>query len=198
MIFVPLSFFCWTRKPALSNSPVDCCNRRGFSAERRVQQENNTDDRSLHIFFVYYSLILFFGICVFPIFLFRRNLKISSNCLFTNRKLSAIIFDVLNMARWCSRLARQPVTLEVDGSSPFRVAKKEATPKGWLPFWQFEKRTRKTNPTPRWGVDRRVGARRYHTIPEKESATSPFRVKLKQCLEKPPQRGGFSAILLSA
>ena len=27
-----------------------------------------------------------------------------------------------NMARWCSRLARQPVTLEVDGSSPFRVA----------------------------------------------------------------------------
>ena len=30
---------------------------------------------------------------------------------------------VLNLARWCSRLARQPVTLEVDGSSPFRVAK---------------------------------------------------------------------------
>ena len=29
------------------------------------------------------------------------------------------------MARWCSRLARQPVTLEVDGSSPFRVAKKK-------------------------------------------------------------------------
>ena len=28
-----------------------------------------------------------------------------------------------NTARWCSRLARQPVTLEVDGSSPFRVAK---------------------------------------------------------------------------
>ena len=27
-----------------------------------------------------------------------------------------------NLARWCSRLARQPVTLEVDGSSPFRVA----------------------------------------------------------------------------
>ena len=25
-----------TRKPALSNSPVDCCNRRGFSAEKRV------------------------------------------------------------------------------------------------------------------------------------------------------------------
>ena len=28
-----------------------------------------------------------------------------------------------NMALWCSRLARQPVTLEVDGSSPFEVAK---------------------------------------------------------------------------
>ena len=27
------------------------------------------------------------------------------------------------MALWCSRLARQPVTLEVDGSSPFGVAK---------------------------------------------------------------------------
>ena len=26
----------WTRKPALGNSPVDCCNRRGFSAEKRV------------------------------------------------------------------------------------------------------------------------------------------------------------------
>ena len=32
-----------------------------------------------------------------------------------------------NMARWCSRLARQPVTLEVDGSSPFRVAIKNAS-----------------------------------------------------------------------
>ena len=28
----------------------------------------------------------------------------------------------IHLARWCSRLARQPVTLEVDGSSPFRVA----------------------------------------------------------------------------
>ena len=27
-------------------------------------------------------------------------------------------------ALWCSRLARQPVTLEVDGSSPFGVANK--------------------------------------------------------------------------
>ena len=29
------------------------------------------------------------------------------------------------MALWCSRLARQPVTLEVDGSSPFGVAIKQ-------------------------------------------------------------------------
>ncbi len=29
------------------------------------------------------------------------------------------------MALWCSRLARQPVTLEVDGSSPFGVARIE-------------------------------------------------------------------------
>ncbi len=29
------------------------------------------------------------------------------------------------MALWCSRLARQPVTLEVDGSSPFGVAIKK-------------------------------------------------------------------------
>ena len=33
------------------------------------------------------------------------------------------------MALWCSRLARQPVTLEVDGSSPFGVAKKRTHPK---------------------------------------------------------------------
>ena len=31
------------------------------------------------------------------------------------------------MALWCSRLARQPVTLEVDGSSPFGVAIKNNT-----------------------------------------------------------------------
>ncbi len=34
------------------------------------------------------------------------------------------------MARWCSRLARQPVTLEVDGSSPFRVAKERICESG--------------------------------------------------------------------
>ena len=37
------------------------------------------------------------------------------------------------MASWCSRLARQPVTLEVDGSSPFEVAKKEK-PSIWMAF----------------------------------------------------------------
>ena len=36
------------------------------------------------------------------------------------------------MALWCSRLARQPVTLEVDGSSPFGVAiKRKSHPIGW-------------------------------------------------------------------
>ncbi len=35
---------------------------------------------------------------------------------------SSPVVPTTNMARWCSRLARQPVTLEVDGSSPFRVA----------------------------------------------------------------------------
>ena len=41
-----------------------------------------------------------------------------------------IIHLVLNKALWCSRLARQPVTLEVDGSSPFGVAKKAHHPSG--------------------------------------------------------------------
>ena len=37
-------------------------------------------------------------------------------------QVRALLFPPYNLARWCSRLARQPVTLEVDGSSPFRVA----------------------------------------------------------------------------
>ena len=43
-----------------------------------------------------------------------RNIWYSINC---SRETST------NKALWCSRLARQPVTLEVDGSSPFGVAK---------------------------------------------------------------------------
>ena len=35
---------------------------------------------------------------------------------------SSPVVPTNNLAQWCSRLARQPVTLEVDGSSPFRVA----------------------------------------------------------------------------
>ena len=35
---------------------------------------------------------------------------------------SSPVVPTINLALWCSRLARQPVTLEVDGSSPFRVA----------------------------------------------------------------------------
>ena len=45
------------------------------------------------------------------------------------------------MALWCSRLARQPVTLEVDGSSPFGVAKKETTHLGGF-FFAISIRTR--------------------------------------------------------
>ena len=36
---------------------------------------------------------------------------------------SSPVVPTIHMALWCSRLARQPVTLEVDGSSPFGVAK---------------------------------------------------------------------------
>ena len=35
---------------------------------------------------------------------------------------SSPVVPTIYMALWCSRLARQPVTLEVDGSSPFGVA----------------------------------------------------------------------------
>ena len=52
-----------------------------------------------------------------------KNQKIFLKRILTNPTLSVIIHRVL--ALWCSRLARQPVTLEVDGSSPFGVAKKE-------------------------------------------------------------------------
>ena len=36
---------------------------------------------------------------------------------------SSPVVPTIYLALWCSRLARQPVTLEVDGSSPFGVAK---------------------------------------------------------------------------
>ena len=35
---------------------------------------------------------------------------------------SSPVVPTTYLALWCSRLARQPVTLEVDGSSPFGVA----------------------------------------------------------------------------
>ena len=35
---------------------------------------------------------------------------------------SSPVVPTTHLARWCSRLARQPVTLEVDSSSLFRVA----------------------------------------------------------------------------
>ena len=69
----------------------------------------------------------------------HKNRYIFSFWVFTNRILSAIIHRVL--ALWCSRLARQPVTLEVDGSSPFGVAKKKRHPFGWR-FFLFPRETR--------------------------------------------------------
>ena len=77
------------------------------------------------------------------------------------------MFGEHHLARWCSRLARQPVTLEVDGSSPFRVAK---TP--FLMEWRFLlccNRTRKAGPSKQsGGLFARPWLRR--------SEASPFRV----------------------
>ena len=39
------------------------------------------------------------------------------------------------MARWLSWLERRPVTAEVDGSNPFRVASLRAYIYGWIPEW---------------------------------------------------------------
>ena len=69
-------------------------------------------------------------------------------------------YDIIikNLALWCSRLARQPVTLEVDGSSPFGVAKKKTLfPKGKGVFlFEDTERTDSNhlNPTCRWHVGR--------------------------------------------
>ena len=52
--------------------------------------------------------------------IFEKKLKLVLDIF----EIFAIISYVpSNTALWCSRLARQPVTLEVDGSSPFGVAK---------------------------------------------------------------------------
>ena len=57
------------------------------------------------------------------------------------------------MALWCSRLARQPVTLEVDGSSPFGVAKKKRKPSKWMAFFFIVPDGREqSNATVRWTV----------------------------------------------
>ena len=58
------------------------------------------------------------------------------------------------MALWCSRLARQPVTLEVDGSSPFGVANKKRHPFGWRFLLAITIRTRKYNAAVRRTVAR--------------------------------------------
>ena len=50
-----------------------------------------------------------------------------------------------HLALWCSRLARQPVTLEVDGSSPFGVAIKiKHHPSGGV-FFLCKRRTDSKN-----------------------------------------------------
>ena len=41
----------WIRKAALSNSPVDCCNRRGFSAEKRIHLPRITKHLSSRFLF---------------------------------------------------------------------------------------------------------------------------------------------------
>ena len=84
----------------------------------------------------------------------RKIFRYFSFWVFTNRNSSVIIHRVL--ASWCSRLARRPVTLEVDGSSPFEVAKKE-TPSFWMAFsfLLFPKNgLEKLNATVRWGAMR--------------------------------------------
>ena len=52
---------------------------------------------------------------------------------------SSPVVPTKNMALWCSRLARQPVTLEVDGSSPFGVAKGNTIPTGMVLLFYKER-----------------------------------------------------------
>ena len=42
---------CRTRKAALGNSPVDCCNRRGFAAAKRVQQGEPRENGEVPVLF---------------------------------------------------------------------------------------------------------------------------------------------------
>ena len=85
--------------------------------------------------------------CNKPLYPSNNFFHIFRKKYFTNSKSSAIISRVeqaalQNVASWCSRLARQPVTLEVDGSSPFEVAKNKSHPIGWLLFFVTSIRTR--------------------------------------------------------
>ena len=65
--------FLWIRKAALGNSPVDCCNRRGFSAEKRIHLPPSKIDMSrqrfvvFYLFTIHYSLFTihsFAGLCL--------------------------------------------------------------------------------------------------------------------------------------
>ena len=64
------------------------------------------------------------------------------------------------MASWCSRLARQPVTLEVDGSSPFEVAKKRKAIllDGFSFFVDLDTDSNHLNATVQWGAIRALPA----------------------------------------
>ena len=56
------------------------------------------------------------------------------------------------MALWCSRLARQPVTLEVDGSSPFGVAKNNTIHLDGVIFLFFKNGLEQSNAIVRWTI----------------------------------------------
>ena len=83
-----------------------------------------------------------------------------------------------NMALWCSRLARQPVTLEVDGSSPFGVAKKEVIHPDDFFFVILKNGLEQSNATVRGTVACRRSRRRQHIYFHRKvkMQTSPFGV----------------------
>ncbi|MDO4353674.1 MAG: hypothetical protein Q4C93_01770, partial [Clostridia bacterium] len=58
--------FLWIRKAALGNSPGDCCNRRGFSAEKRIHLPPSKIDRSRQRFVDFYLFTIhsFAGLCL--------------------------------------------------------------------------------------------------------------------------------------
>ena len=77
-----------------------------------------------------------------------------------------------HLARWCSRLARQPVTLEVDGSSPFGVAimivESTCSPRYASVAQSVEQRTenpRVVGTIPTGGTNARLNRNRSNSVP---------------------------------